>query len=113
MAVTMAATGSRETVALGDEVAFLTEMPGVVQVIETPMAFVFLNGVLAFKLKRTGQCGIILQPRPGLFTSTCACTQDVTWALVAGWRGSARTASVCATSGRTLTALPMPKVTTG
>jgi uncharacterized protein len=47
-----AATGCTQEVPLTDKVAFLAAMPGVVQVIETHMAFVFLTVDLAFKLKK-------------------------------------------------------------
>ena len=49
----MAATPAcPEAIPIGDKVAFLTTLPGVEQVIETHMAFVFLTDVFAFKLKK-------------------------------------------------------------
>jgi hypothetical protein len=41
-----------DAISIGDKVAFLAALPGVVQVIETHMAFVFLTGDFAFKLKK-------------------------------------------------------------
>ena len=41
-----------DAVSFGEKVAFLSRLPGVVQVIETHMAHVFLTAELAFKLKK-------------------------------------------------------------
>lgn len=46
------ATTRPEAIPVGEKVAFLAALPGVVQVIETHMAYVFLTAELAFKLKK-------------------------------------------------------------
>lgn len=46
------APAREEPIPIADKVAFLSALPGVVQVIETHMAFVFLTHDLAFKLKK-------------------------------------------------------------
>ena len=46
------ATACPEAISVGEKVAFLAALPGVVQVIETHMAFVFLTADFAFKLKK-------------------------------------------------------------
>ena len=46
------ATACPEAISVGEKVAFLTALPGGVQVIETHIAYVFLTAELAFKLKK-------------------------------------------------------------
>lgn len=46
------ATTCPDAIPVGEKVAFLVTLPGIVQVIETHMAYVFLTAELAFKLKK-------------------------------------------------------------
>ncbi|MDO8985980.1 hypothetical protein [Cypionkella sp.] len=62
-------------VTLGDKVAFLTQMPGVVQVIETHMAFVFLTADFAFKLKKPVRFGYF--DHRTLAARATACAEEV------------------------------------
>lgn len=52
VARTEAGPGSADNVSMAEKVAFLSAMPGAVQVIETHMAYVFLAPTHAFKLKQ-------------------------------------------------------------
>lgn len=70
-----AATGRPEAIPLGEKVAFLTAMPGVLQVIETHMAFVFLTGSLAFKLKKPVSFGYF--DHHTLAARATACAEEV------------------------------------
>lgn len=70
-----ASDGDKETISLGDKVAFLTKMPGVVQVIETHMAFVFLTVDFAFKIKKPVSFGYF--DHRNLSARTIACTEEV------------------------------------
>lgn len=49
--------GSMQAASLAHKVAFLTALPGVIQVIETHMAYVFLTADQAFKLKKPVRFG--------------------------------------------------------
>jgi aminoglycoside phosphotransferase family enzyme len=60
---------------IGDKVAFLTAMPGVVQVIETHMAFVFLTADFAFKLKKPVSFGYF--DHRTLAARATACAEEV------------------------------------
>lgn len=73
--VMTAPAGCPEAVPVGDKVAFLTGMPGVVQVIETHMAFVFLTADLAFKLKKPVSFGYF--DHRTLAARATACTEEV------------------------------------
>ena len=64
-----------DTVSIGDKVAFLTAMPGVVQVIETHMAFVFLTSAFAFKLKKPVSFGYF--DHRTLAARATACAEEV------------------------------------
>ena len=70
-----AATGRTHEVPLTDKVAFLAAMPGVVQVIETHMANVFLTADFAFKLKKPVSFGYF--DHRTLAARARACTEDV------------------------------------
>jgi aminoglycoside phosphotransferase family enzyme len=73
--VMTAAIGCPKAVPLGEKVAFLTAMPGVVQVIETHMAFVFLTAGLAFKLKKPVSFGYF--DHQTLAARAIACSEEV------------------------------------
>jgi uncharacterized protein len=60
---------------IGDKVAFLRAMPGVVQVIETHMAFVFLTADFAFKLKKPARFGYF--DHRALAARATACAEEV------------------------------------
>ncbi|MCU0904137.1 MAG: hypothetical protein MUE83_09710 [Tabrizicola sp.] len=60
---------------IGDKVAFLTAMPGVVRVIETHMAFVFLTVDFAFKLKKPVSFGYF--DHRTLAARATACAEEV------------------------------------
>jgi uncharacterized protein len=60
---------------IGDKVAVLTAMPGVVQVIETHMAFVFLTADFAFKLKKPVSFGYF--DHRTLAARATACAEEV------------------------------------
>lgn len=62
-------------VSLADKVAFLSAMPGVVQVIETHMAFVFLTAGFAFKLKKPVDFGYF--DHRSLAARAAACAEEV------------------------------------
>lgn len=64
-----------EAVPIGDKVAFLSALPGVEQVIETHMSFVFLTGAFAFKLKKPVRFGYF-DHRP-LAARARACAEEV------------------------------------
>lgn len=70
-----APAGSAEAVSLGDKVAFLTKMAGVVQVVETHMAFVFLTAEIAFKLKKPVSFGYF--DHRTLAARAAACAEEV------------------------------------
>lgn len=67
------AFGDAETI--GDKVAFLAAMPGVEQVIETHMAFVFLTARFAYKLKKPVAFGYF--DHRSLTARERACTEEV------------------------------------
>ena len=69
-----AAVGT-EAVSLVDKVAFLSALPGVAQVIETHMAFVFLTEHFAFKLKKPVSFGYF--DHGTLAARAAACTEEV------------------------------------
>jgi aminoglycoside phosphotransferase family enzyme len=69
------ATARPEPPSIGDKVAFLSAMPGVVQVIETHMAFVFLTADFAFKLKKPVCFGYF--DHRTLAARAIACTEEV------------------------------------
>ena len=64
-----------EDVPVGEKVAFLTALPGVVQVIETHMAFVFLTADLAYKLKKPVSFGYF--DHRTLAARATACTEEL------------------------------------
>lgn len=70
-----AALDRRNAMSLAEKVAFLAGMPGVVQVIETHMAFVFLTVAFAFKLKKPVNFGYF--DHRTLAARARACTQEV------------------------------------
>jgi aminoglycoside phosphotransferase family enzyme len=61
-----------DAISIGDKVAFLAALPGVVQVIETHMAFVFLTGDFAFKLKKPVSFGYFDHRSLGARATACA-----------------------------------------
>ena len=72
----MAATPAcPEAIPIGDKVAFLTTLPGVEQVIETHMAFVFLTDAFAFKLKKPVSFGYF--DHRTLAARAWACAEEV------------------------------------
>lgn len=70
-----AATACPEAIPLADKVAFLASMSGVVQVIETHMAFVFLTADFAFKLKKPVSFGYF--DHRTLAARATACREEV------------------------------------
>lgn len=70
-----AAAARSDVVSISDKVAFLTAMPGVLQVIETHMAFVLLTADFAFKLKKPVSFGYF--DHRTLAARTLACTEEV------------------------------------
>jgi len=64
-----------EEVPLADKVAYLSAMPGVAQVIETHMAFVFLTAGFAFKLKKPVSFGYF--DHRSLSARARACAEEV------------------------------------
>ena len=64
-----------EAISIGDKVAFLTTLPGVEQVIETHMAFVFLTRAFAFKLKKPVSFGYF--DHRTLAARAWACAEEV------------------------------------
>jgi uncharacterized protein len=71
----MQAAESPETIPIGDKVAFLTALPGVVRVIETHMALVFLTEDYAFKLKKPVSFGYF--DHRTLAARAIACSEEV------------------------------------
>jgi uncharacterized protein len=70
-----AATDGPDAASIGKKIAFLTAMPGVVQVIETHMAFVFLTVDFAFKLKKPVSFGYF--DHRTLAARAAACAEEV------------------------------------
>jgi aminoglycoside phosphotransferase family enzyme len=68
-------SGRPEADQVGEKVAFLARMPGVVQVIETHMAFVFLTADFAFKLKKPVRFGYF--DHLTLAARATACAEEV------------------------------------
>lgn len=73
--VMTAAASCSDGISIGEKVAFLSAMPGVVQVIETHMAFVFLTDVFAFKLKKPVSFGYF--DHRTLTARATACTEEL------------------------------------
>jgi aminoglycoside phosphotransferase family enzyme len=65
----------RDVGTIGDKVAFLSAMPGVRQVIETHMAFVFLTADFAFKLKKPVSFGYF--DHRTLAARATACAEEI------------------------------------
>lgn len=70
-----AAADCPDAISIGEKVAFLTAMPGVEQVIETHMAFVFLTAGFAFKLKKPVSFGYF--DHRTLTARAIACSEEV------------------------------------
>lgn len=66
------ATACPQATPLGDRVAFLTALPGVVQVIETHMTYVFMSAEFAFKLKKPVRFGYFDHRSIGARAHACA-----------------------------------------
>lgn len=64
-----------DIIPIGEKVAFLTAMPGVCQVIETHMAFVFLTADFAFKLKKPVSFGYF--DHRSVTARAIACNEEV------------------------------------
>ncbi len=64
-----------DAVSFGEKVAFLSRLPGVVQVIETHMAYVFLTAEFAFKLKKPVAFGYF--DHRTLAARALACTEEL------------------------------------
>ena len=69
------ATACPEAISVGEKVAFLAALPGVDQVIETHMAYVFLTAKLAFKLKKPVSFGYF--DHRTLASRARACTEEL------------------------------------
>ena len=68
----MAVSAARpESIPVGEKAAFLAALPGVVEVIETHMAYVFLTAEFAFKLKKPVSFGYFDHRTPAARASAC------------------------------------------